>query len=561
MLRHLSQVIDQLRGTFGDLDVAIMDENGELKDGEAIMEEYGDKLPITQQEKLQALVDIFGTRAMPTMLSIVNAGTEDFNNLRDALYNTQGAAQEMADTRLDNLGGDITLLKDQLLDLAISLGDIMVPVLRDDIIPAISGVVEWFSSLDDGTKEMIIKAGLLTAAVGPVLSVGGRLITGVGTLVSGVGGILKVVGGLAGTGTTIVSGIGSVVGAIGSGATGLVGAIGGVISSIGAAVIAAGPVLLVIAGVAAAVAGLAYVVYKNWDDIKDWTSNLVTNVSNKWDEFKENTKNAWEATKKAISTIWGEIEKNTKETVDEMKRKVHDAWTNIRTTTETIWNSVKTTISNVAKNMKDTIADAAKKMWDSISGTLSSLAENAWNWGSNMINKLGEGINNAWSWVESSVSGMKNFFANTLGNLAGDAWNWGKDMVSNLKSGIESKINTVKTAASNVASAISSKLHFSVPDSGPLADADTYMPDMMKLYAEGIYKNIGLIDKAADSIAAALVPTYDTGAINSARSTSITNGDTVINVYGAAGQDVRELADIVVHKLTVQANRSALSYG
>lgn len=49
----------------------------------------------------------------------------------------------------------------------------------------------------------------------------------------------------------------------------------------------------------------------------------------------------------------------------------------------------------------------------------------------------------------------------------------------------------VGNAVKSVASGIRSFLHFSVPDEGPLADADTYMPDFMKLLSGGIKKGEG----------------------------------------------------------------------
>ena len=121
----------------------------------------------------------------------------------------------------------------------------------------------------------------------------------------------------------------------------------------------------------------------------------------------------------------------------------------------------------------------------------------------------------------------------------------------------------MKKAASSVADKISQYLHFSVPDVGPLADADEYMPDFMKLLAGGIYQNIGLVERAADTLASTLVPSFngDIAAAAGGNSTTINNGGATINVYGAAGQDVNELADIVMRKLTIQANRQAVIYG
>lgn len=61
---------------------------------------------------------------------------------------------------------------------------------------------------------------------------------------------------------------------------------------------------------------------------------------------------------------------------------------------------------------------------------------------------------------------------------------------------VRSAAGAVISAAQSVASRVRSLLHFSVPDEGPLADADTYMPDFMKLLATGIRKNSGgLLDQ------------------------------------------------------------------
>lgn len=57
------------------------------------------------------------------------------------------------------------------------------------------------------------------------------------------------------------------------------------------------------------------------------------------------------------------------------------------------------------------------------------------------------------------------------------------------------------SAARNVAAQVSSLLHFSVPDEGPLADADTYMPDFMELLAGGIRSNAGSVLDRVRSLA------------------------------------------------------------
>ena len=57
-----------------------------------------------------------------------------------------------------------------------------------------------------------------------------------------------------------------------------------------------------------------------------------------------------------------------------------------------------------------------------------------------------------------------------------------------MAAGVRAAAGSVIAAAENVASRVRSLLHFSVPDEGPLSDADTYMPDFMKLLSGGIKK-------------------------------------------------------------------------
>ena len=62
-----------------------------------------------------------------------------------------------------------------------------------------------------------------------------------------------------------------------------------------------------------------------------------------------------------------------------------------------------------------------------------------------------------------------------------------------IANGVKSAASGVFNAVKSVASGIASFLHFSVPDEGPLADADTYMPDFMKLLEGGIRKDSGSV--------------------------------------------------------------------
>ena len=71
-----------------------------------------------------------------------------------------------------------------------------------------------------------------------------------------------------------------------------------------------------------------------------------------------------------------------------------------------------------------------------------------------------------------------------------------------MAAGVRAAAGSVVRAAENVASKVRSLLHFSVPDTGPLSDADEYMPDFMKLLSGGIKKGEGGLISQIRSMAA-----------------------------------------------------------
>lgn len=93
---------------------------------------------------------------------------------------------------------------------------------------------------------------------------------------------------------------------------------------------------------------------------------------------------------------------------------------------------------------------------------------------------------------------------------------WGKDLIGNFIQGIKDKFASLKSAVKDVANTVKKMLGFSEPEEGPLRDFHTYAPDMMKLYAEGIKKNMYLVENAARQAAkgASLAMTATAGTSN-----------------------------------------------
>lgn len=86
---------------------------------------------LSETEKTAAASTLFGSYAMSGMLAIMNATDDSFYSLAEAIENSEGTAQQMADVMLDNVAGSFTLLKSALDGVKISLGTRLAPYLRE----------------------------------------------------------------------------------------------------------------------------------------------------------------------------------------------------------------------------------------------------------------------------------------------------------------------------------------------------------------------------------------------------------------------------------------------
>lgn len=194
MMRDITQKMKNGKIQIGDTTVAVQDQNGNfrnmidiLADVEAATDGMG------SAEKSAALMTTFTARSVKGVSMALTEGTDKIYGYESALYSADGSAKKMADTMQDNLKGQLTILKSQLQELAISFGDILVPKIRKAV-EWVQKQVDKFNKLDESTKKQIVKFAGLAAAIGPVLAIAGKLTTGIGKLVEGGGKALKWIG-------------------------------------------------------------------------------------------------------------------------------------------------------------------------------------------------------------------------------------------------------------------------------------------------------------------------------------------------------------------------------
>lgn len=86
---------------------------------------------LTDEQKANVLATIGGQRAITGLSAIVSMNAEDWEDISNQLHNSAGAVEAIAKQRLDNLAGDVKLLKNNLDDVKLDVFEEMKPSLRE----------------------------------------------------------------------------------------------------------------------------------------------------------------------------------------------------------------------------------------------------------------------------------------------------------------------------------------------------------------------------------------------------------------------------------------------
>ena len=253
-----------------------------------------------------------------------------------------------------------------------------------------------------------------------------------------------------------------------------------------------------------------------WNTIKNTFTTVVTAIStfltNAWNAIKNTVTTVWNAITTFFTNIWNSIKNLFTTVVTAISTFLTNAWNAIRNTATTIWNAISSFFTNIWNGIKNTVTTVMNAVssfittaWTNIKNTVSNIGNAIRNGVSTVWNNVTSAVKNAMSNVFSAVkSGFSNVKDHITG-LASQAFNWGKDLIMGIVNGIKSVINKVGEAASSVASKIREFLHFSVPDTGPLTDYESWMPDFIGGLAKGIEKSQSMIDKAMQGITGDMV--------------------------------------------------------
>lgn len=170
--------------------------------------------------------------------------------------------------------------------------------------------------------------------------------------------------------------------------------------------------------------------------------------------------------------------------------------------------------------------------------------------------------------ISAGVSVVGNLLGTNLSGLLDESNGWGKDLADSMANGIKDNAGKLADAAKSVANTITSFLHFSRPDVGPLREYEKWMPDMIDGMAKGIKDNAYVLRDAAKGLSGQIETqlTYDVGRSNAAMSAAYTNrrinmGGVSLNIYPPSGMDAEEIAQYTIDRLEMMVNAEAAANG
>lgn len=193
VILSLSAPTDKAADAMKSLGLEVYDASGNMRPLNEIFKDLNASMEnMSEGEKTQVLNEIFNKVDLKSAQALLAGCGDEFDNLADAIANSGGAMQDMADTQLDNLKGDLTILQSGLEGLGIAAYEGMQGPLREAVQLATSMVGDISAAFNDGGLTAAVGAvgGALADMVTYVAGLAPQMIdAGVGLLTSLISGI------------------------------------------------------------------------------------------------------------------------------------------------------------------------------------------------------------------------------------------------------------------------------------------------------------------------------------------------------------------------------------
>src|SRR5699024_7132147 len=191
MLRDLKKNSEDGAIAVGEQSVALYDAEGKMRPMPQVISEIIRATEgMSDAQRDAALSTIMGDQALVGFNAIAGQGADAVANLAGELYDSEGAAKDMADIMMDNLQGALTELSSAFEGVQIAIGTALIPAIRKAT-EWLTKLADWFNGLSDSTKSAIAIFAALASAimliVGPLLMIIGfipQIIAGFSAIVT-----------------------------------------------------------------------------------------------------------------------------------------------------------------------------------------------------------------------------------------------------------------------------------------------------------------------------------------------------------------------------------------
>ena len=165
-LANMAKPTKQMKTYMDKYGISLTNADGSMKTFREVVDNLRSSLGgLSESEQVAAATAIFGKESFAGMLAIVNASDADFQKLSDSVNNAAGAAERMAQIKLDNFNGKVTLLKSAVEGLQIALGDALLPTFTEGAEKAaelVSKLAEFINENPELVRQIVkVTAGLL----------------------------------------------------------------------------------------------------------------------------------------------------------------------------------------------------------------------------------------------------------------------------------------------------------------------------------------------------------------------------------------------------------------
>lgn len=471
----LSAPTDTAAKAMRNLGLEVYDADGNMR---PLNETFGDLEAVlstmTQGEQTEVLNTIFNKVDLKSVNALLANTGERFYELSGYIDNATGSAEKMAATQLDNLTGDITLMKSALEGAQIILSDQLTPNLRSFVQFGSSGITQIADAFKEGGLSGAMDAfsdvlsdglDMVISGLPQMLDAGAQLLGAVG---KGIVSNLPTIGKAAlQIGKTLLSKIaGEVPNIFDAGIE--------IIQNLSSGVSSAIPEFLSVA--LPAILDFSGMLRENFGNFVDTGIDLIQNIAK---GIADGLPVLIENVPLIVSNIAGLINDNA--------LKILQAGVNIVITLGTgIIQAIPTLVANIPqiitaivdvitafqwidigkniieffgngiKSMVNFVKEAAKNVRGSVTDTLKNLPQTLLDLGKKIFTDFGDAINSMKTWVIEKVSGISSGVITTLKQLPTKAIQIGKDLLTGLWSGISDKVEWLKRQVSGVVDTIKS---------------------------------------------------------------------------------------------------------